>query len=430
MENYRDLLVIGNGAAGNCAAFAARKKDPGISIMIFGQEEYAEYSAPALPDYLSGEISKDKLFVRTTEEYRKNNIELYLKNSVKKIDFTDKTVTTDNSEVFTYGKLIISTGSFPIQLKKMPGTNLPGNFVCKTIADIEDMMNYNAKSAVVVGSGAIGIEGSMALKARGFEKVVMIEALDWLSMKSLDKETSDKLVQSLEEFGVEVLQGESVTGVLGSSKVEGVITSKQTIPCDMILWGIGMRANVELAKESGIELGELGGIKVDDHMRTNIPDVYACGDCVESVDKLTGKPAMHLFWEPAQRGGVVAGENSVGGNSIYTGSTAIFLTHKGGLSIVAYGKTSADIEGENTAVLVENKAKSYRRLLFENGVLVGAQMVNTLKDNDLLLDYIERAAVRRDNTYNLNRPIEDLDKKNVADVIMQLRKERRTEIKK
>lgn len=430
MAEQRDLLIIGNGAAGNSAAFAARKAAPEMSIMIFGKENYTEYSAPALPDYLSGELTREKLMVRNPEDYQENDIELHLNDPVDRIDTGGKKVITVSGKEFTYDKLIIATGSFPIQLRRMEGTGLPGNFVTKTIDDIEAILSYGGKSAVIVGSGAIGLEGSMALKARGYEKVTMVEALEWLSMKSLDKETSDELASALESFGVEVLQGESVQGVTGTDKIEGVITSKRTIPCDIILWGIGMRADTELAKSSGIQLGELGGIQVDDHMRTNVTDVYACGDCVESIDKLSGKSAMHLFWEPAQRGGAIAGENAAGGDKAYNGSTAIFLTHKGGLSITAYGKTETSLSGQSNKVLVERKGKAYRRLLFEDGMLVGAQMVNTMADNDLLLDYIERNAVNRENTFSTCKPIDNLDELTVRDVIIYLRKERRAVLKR
>ena len=430
MTRKRDLLVIGNGAAGACAAFAAREVDPDIKITIFGKETYAEYSAPALPDYLSGELTKSKLMVRTEQEYKDKNIELVLDDEVVKINSKSKKVLLKSGTEYSYNNLILATGSFPIQLRRMKGTGLPGNFVTKTIDDIDAILAYKGKRAVVVGSGAIGLEGSMALKARGYKDVTMVEALDWLSPKSLDKKTSDELTKALNGFGVEVLAGEGVQGVTGRKKVTGVITSKRKIPCDLILWGIGMRADTELAKNSGIELGELGGVKVDDHMRTNIPNIYACGDCVESVDKLSGKPAMHLFWEPAQRGGTIAGQNAAGLDKAYNGSIAIFLTHKGGLSICCFGKTELALEGENTKIIEEKKGKAFRRLLFEDGMLVGAQMVNTMADHDMLLDYISRTAVIRDNTYQVNKPIEGLDGMTVRDVIKYLRKERRAVLKR
>lgn len=424
-----DVLIIGCGPAGSCAAFAAKKANPDLCVVVTTKEAHSEYSAPALPDYLSGEIDREMLFVRKANEYKKAGIQLLSGEDIVKIDREKKVAVSASGKEISYGKLVLAMGSFPIQLRKMPGTNLPGNFVTKTIDDIEAILGYKGKSAVVVGSGAIGLEGSMALKARGYEKVTMVEALDWLSPKSLDKACSDKLTQSLNSFGVEVLAGESVQGVEGTDKVTGVVTSKRTIPCDIILWGIGMRPEVTLAKEAGLEIGELGGIVVDERMQTSDPDIYACGDCVQSVDRLTGQPAMHLFWEPAQRGGEAAGLNCAGGEAIYDGSTAIFLTHKGGLAIAAFGRTEDSYKGEGCVVLEENTRKSYRRLIFEKGKLTGAQMVNTMEDVDLLLDQITKNSVVRPGAWDLSTVIEDLDGKSVRDCINYFRKERRALLK-
>lgn len=423
-----DVLVIGSGAAGNCAAFAARRADPALRVTILGREGRAEYSAPALPDYLSGELPAKKLMVRAPEEYASENIQALLEEAVTEVRPEEKTVRTASGGVYSYEKLIFATGSVPIRLRKMEGTGLPGNFVMKTMDDVEAMAAYPGKRAVVVGSGAIGLEGSMALKARGYESVTMVEALEWLSPKSLDVETSDKLTEALNGFGVEVLTGEAVEGVLGEERVTGVKTSRRTIPCDLILWGIGMRPEVALAKACGVETGPLGGIRVDSHMRTNLPDVYACGDCVESADRLSGEPALHLFWEPAQRGGTVAGENCAGLDKRFDGSTAIFLTHKGGLSVTAFGKTREAL-GDRGLVLEENRAGRYRRLLFEDGKLAGAQMVNTMEDVDLLLNELQRNAVIRENAWDLRKPVPGLEEMSVLSYLDHLKRERRVMVK-
>ncbi|MBQ7175363.1 MAG: NAD(P)/FAD-dependent oxidoreductase [Lachnospiraceae bacterium] len=428
MTERVDLLIIGSGAAGTSAAFAARRADPGLSVLIIGKENRTEYSAPALPDYLSGELELDKVMVRTKEDYDREGIRLHLNDTVARIDPKKRVVKTESGKSFRYENLILATGSLPIQLRRMKGTDLPGNFVMKTVGDIDAMIAYGGKNAVVVGSGAIGLEGSMALKARGYKKVTMVEALDWLSPKSLDKAMSDELTANLNAFGIEVLAGEAVEGVIGETKVEGVVTSRRTIPCDIILWGIGMRPDVELAKTTGIELGELGAVRVDDRMRTNVPHIYACGDCIESVDKLSGKPAVHLFWEPAQRGGTVAGLNCAGLDKAWGGSVAVFLTHKGGLSIVGFGKTEAELDPLKGLVLEERKGKVYRRLHFEDGLLCGVQMINTLDDVDLLFDVITKNALERDRKCRLVKKPEHLDEMTITDVIYWLRKERRAVI--
>ena len=139
-------------------------------------------------------------------------------------------------------------------------------------------------------------------------------------MKSFDKPTSDRVTAALHRHGIQVYAGEGVQQVEGDTRVRAVRTAKRTIPCDLVLWGVGMRPQNTLAQQAGIALGELGGIRVDGRMQTSLPDIYACGDCVETTDRLTGKPAMNMFWEPAARSGQVAGTNAAGGQAEFNGS--------------------------------------------------------------------------------------------------------------
>ncbi len=424
MDACFDILIIGCGAAGSSAAFAAKKTSPALSVCVLGSEDLPVYSAPALPDLLSGELSREGVFVRERSDYESAGIVLRLGETVRAIDPERREVHLESGEALRYGELILATGSQPIRLRRMQGTDLPGNFVMKSMADVDAMAAYGGSRAVVVGSGAIGLEGSMALKARGFEQVTLVEALDWLSPKSLDKETSDELAAVLESFGVEVLTGEAVQGVLGETRVTGVRTAKRDIPCDLVLWGIGMRPDVELAKAAGIPLGQLGAIRVDERMCTGLSHVYACGDCVESTDALTGKPAVHLFWEPAQRGGSVAGANAAGADEVYQGSLAVFLTNKGGLSILALGKTAREIAPEERVILQEKRDGVFRRLLLEDGYLAGVQTVGSLADADLLCAVLKRNA-ERSNGWSLAVPVPEECRRSVRDVMRFLRRQRR-----
>lgn len=428
MTRSTDLLVLGSGAAGSAAAFAAKKQDPSLSVLIVSREAEPEYSAPALPDLLSGELTREKVLVRSLSDYENAGIGLLFRDVVR-IDPDGRFAELANGDRIAYRELILASGSLPIQLRRMKGTDLPGNFVMKTMADVDAMASYPGKSAVVVGSGAIGIEGSMALKERGYEKVTMVEALEWLSPKSLDRETSDELKAVLERFGVEVLTGEAVQGVLGEEKVGGVVTEKRTIPCDLVLWGIGMRPETALAKDAGIAAGSLGGICVDDHMRTNVSHIYACGDCAESPDILSGMPALHLFWEPAQRGGAAAGVNAAGGDRAYLGSAAVFLTNKGGLTICAFGKTESELDRRCGLVLEERRGEIYRRLLLEDGRLKGVQMVGSLQDIDLFMGCIRRNALQKPDAWDMTVRIPDEALGSVRDAVFFLRRARRAAVK-
>lgn len=388
-----DILVIGCGPAGSCAAMAAKRIDPSLKVAIITRENCGEYSPPALSDYLSGRMDRDMMIVRKIEEYRALGIELILGEEATEILPEEKLVKTASGLEISYSKLILASGSNPIRLRKMEGTSLPGNFVTKTLDDIDEIIKYGGKSAVVVGSGAIGLEGSLALKARGFERVALVEALPWLSPKSLDRECSQRLEKQLESMGIEVYTGEAVLKVEGEDKVKGVLTARRSLPCDLVLWGIGMASDTALGKSAGLEIGSLGGIKTDRYMRTSCRDILACGDCVQSFDILTGQPAMHLFWEPAKSGGEIAGFNAASEEEDYLeygGSSALFLTHKGGISVAAYGKTEGSCEAGCCTVLEEEGRFGYRRLIIEKGRLKGMQLLGSLEDIELLMDQIKK----------------------------------------
>ena len=426
MRRQTDVLILGNGAAGSSAAFAARKTGPDLDILVLSKEKEPVYSAPALPDLLSGELARENVYVRTWDEYEKAGISVLYGDEAVAADPEAKTVTLASGDEISWRSLIFATGSQPIRLRKMQGTALPGNFVMKTVADIDAIAAYGGRNAVVVGSGAIGLEGSMALKARGFERVTMVEALEWLSPKSLDRRTSDALKEKLESFGVEVLTGEAVQAVQGETKVEGVVTAKRTIPCDLVLWGIGMRPDTDLARSCGVETAPSGAICIDGRMRTNLPDVYACGDCVQTQDIFGGAPGAYLFWEPAQRGGAAAGVNAAGGECVFGGTAPLFLTNKGGLSILAMGKTEEQLAGGEGIVLEEERKGVYRRLLFEDGRLAGAQMVGTLRDADLFFAQIRKNALRREDVWDLTESVPDLDGITLQEAVFFLRKQRRS----
>jgi len=393
MNKVIDVLVIGNGVAGNNAATAAKRRNPSLSVAIIGKEAHSEYAAPALPDYLSGELDKEGLLVKHIADYGKEGIELFLNKEVERIDPDNKKVFDKSGDIYRYRKLVIATGSLPIQLRRMKGTDMQGNFVLKTIDDVDSILRYSGDRAVVVGSGAIGLEGGMGLKERGYKEVTIVEALEWISMKSLDRITADLVVKELENNGINVLQGESVVCVEGEDRVKAVKTSKRIIPCDIVLWGIGVRPNTALAQKAGIELGELGGILVDEYMRTNIPDIYACGDCVESVDQISGKRALNLFWEPAARGGMTAGLNCAGGDKLeFNGSMAVFLTHIGDVPVVAFGKTAEKLKHRNIRILDDRRKGSFRRVIMIGNRILGAQMVGTLENVNGLLNIMRKNA--------------------------------------
>jgi NADH oxidase (H2O2-forming) len=385
-----DLAVIGNGVAGNNAAFSARRLDPDMNILIIGGENCCEYAAGALPDYLQGNLEREQIFIKEIEDYEKNNIQVKMGERALKVDPDKKVIETDKGRI-KYKKLVLALGSEAIVLR-IPGADLPGNFVMKRLEDADKIGSYKAKSAVVIGSGAIGLESALALRGKGVKNVTLIEMMDWVMPKSLDETSARKIEKLLEEQGVTVLTSEKVKEVQGKKKVEQVVTDKQSIKCDMVIWAVGVLPVVDLAKDMGVELGVTGGIKVDSHMKTNLDDVYACGDCVESTDIFTKKQVLNMLWESAARQGTVAGTNCVQESSIFEGSFAVLLSYVGEVPILAFGLTQKDLEGEHFEVLEYKGDETYQCIIVQDEKIMGVQMIGTLDGSAWMLAQLKKGS--------------------------------------
>lgn len=375
-----DLIVVGGGIAGYHTAFSARDADPGMKILVISAETTPTYSAPSLPDYVSGHIPREKVFVAREEDFEARRIELRLNQRVTSADPEAKTLTTEKGEVLAYRRLVLATGSVPIRLRRMPGTSLPGNHVLRTVADAEALASAPAKRAVVVGTGAIGLEGASALRERGVEEVTLVEALEWINPKCFDRRASDYMTAELERIGVRVLLGEGIVSVEGNDRVSGVRTAKRAIPCDLVLWGIGMRPVVDLAVSMGAALGEHGGIRIDAQMRTSLPDVYAVGDCTEPYDLFYRKNMPNMLWRTATEQGMLLGSLLGGGQAEdYEGAKLLFLTYVGDAPACACGYPESALKGQRYTVLEDCGPGGYRKVLLQRRRIVGFQMVNTLE---------------------------------------------------
>lgn len=393
------IIVIGNGVAGNTVSSTIRRLDSQAEITIISDETCPEYSACALPYYLAGEIEKKNLFLRTDRDYLREGIKTIFDQKVLAINPENKKVSFDTGSL-PYDKLVIASGSKPM-VPPIKGIGLDGVFSLKSVGDADQILHYGGKTAVVVGSGPIGVETSAALCKRGL-KVCLIELLDRLMPRAFDETPSFLLRDILEEQGVRVSTGEKVTAIIGSSGVEGIVTDKRRIECDMVILGAGMRPNVELAKQSGIKTGGLGGIRVTSQMMTNFSDVYACGDCVEAEDMITGENTLSLLWHNAKSQGEVAGYNCSGVARSYLGSQNITSTDIFGIHVASFGCIEADAgQNEDIEVIERFSGKNYHRFIISEGRLIGAQFIgDARRDMGALL-----CAMMRKDKLNEIKPV-------------------------
>ncbi len=396
-----NVIVLGNGVAGNTAASTIRQLDKKATITIISEETFPEYTACALPHYISGEHSRRRLFLRTKKDYASEKIKTILGQKVTAIHPESKAIDLDGKSL-SYDKLIIATGSRPV-VPPIPGVNLAGVFTLKSPVDADRIIEGMGKTVVLIGSGPIGVETAIALRKRGL-KVYLIEFLNRIMPKIFDVKPSLMLRNILEEKGITVLTGERVNSILGSTKVEGIVTDKRQIVCDEVVMGVGVRPNVELAKQAGITMGSFGGIAVNRQMQTNFEDIYACGDCVQTRDIATGKETLCLLWHNAKREGVIAGSNCAGIPKIYLGSETLTSLDVYGAHAASFGRIEDDPTQEEKVTVTERSTGSgYYRLIVSGGKIVGAQSIGDAQDMGALL----YALIKRESLSKINQIIEN-----------------------
>lgn len=342
----RRIVIIGAHAAGCDAAAAARLTDRTAEIIMFTQERYAGYSRCGLPFVIAGHIkSFEDLIVFPPSYFKMNKIDLRTETTVTNIDVKAKTVSVQykdgREETIQYDSLIIATGARAV-LPPIKGREKQGVFTLRTIEDGQRIMEAlkDAKTAVVVGAGLIGLEVAVALTERGV-KTTVVELLPYALPLMLDKDMADIVQRELEGKGLRIITGKSVDEIVGDDRVREVVVAGERIPADMVVVATGVRGNVELAEKAGIALGETRLIKVNARMETNIKDVYACGDCVESIHLVTKRPTVCQLGTTAVRQARVAGINAAGGYAIFPGVLGASVTKLFEMEIGTVGLTES-----------------------------------------------------------------------------------------
>jgi len=368
------VIIIGAVAAGTKSAAKARRDNPDLEITIFTEEKYISYAGCGLPYYLSGVVSKrEQLFARTPEYFKKMmNIDIFTEHYVSKINPDKKTVTVinlkDKKETeHSFDKLVIATGAKAIS-PKIPGIDLKNIFQLKTVEDAiairELIESGKVKNVVIVGGGYIGLEAAENFIAKGLN-VTIVELKDQL-IPIFDKDVALNVEKYLKENGVRVFTQDQAIEFIGNPKSEviKVKTKNNEFPAELVLFAIGIFPNTKIAEEAGIELGPTKAIKVNDKLQTNYPYIYAAGDCVETIQLVTGKQVWVPLGSTANKMGRVAGANIAGGDEIFPGilGTAIFKVFNWNIGITGLTERTAKSEGfdiESAIVPVNDKAHYY-----------------------------------------------------------------------
>lgn len=406
MKNKKRIIVIGGSAAGPKAAAKARRLDEEAEIVIIQKAPDLSMASCGYPYYVGGFFDDRNLLICTpTGVVRDPKFYLNAKGIVARteteatsIDPKAKTVTvrdlkSGKDEMLSYDKLILATGAVP-RIPPIPGADLSGITTLQSMQDADYLRRIRdekkIKKAVIIGGGLIGIETCEALQLAGIEITViemlpqLLTFLDWELAKLVENHVRSKDANVITDNGIAEFLGEDgrLTGVKLQNGIE--------LPCELAVVAIGVNPNSRLAREAGLEIGATGGIAVNEYMQTSDPDIYAAGDCVESLNLITGKKVHAPYGDLANLQGRVAGENAAAGNSatfpgtIQTGICKVFDFAAGstGLSekaASAQGYTdietvinaSPDKPGFMTGLLLVTKLVVER----SNGRILGAQCV-------------------------------------------------------
>ncbi|MFP4035401.1 MAG: NAD(P)/FAD-dependent oxidoreductase [Desulfovermiculus sp.] len=373
------VVIIGNGIAGNQVAFSIRERCQETELVILSAESWPEYDPCSLPYFLGGDCEKKDVFRRQESDYRTNGIDLLYDRKAVSISPENKTVHTEGGEQIGYDKLVLAHGG-DLFIPPIEGVHNKGVFSCKQLHETLKLKAHEGKSAVVIGSGAIGIEAAEALKKKGYE-VFIIELLGWILPALFDETTAKKLEDALQGYGIHVLTGEKVMQITGDSEVTGVITDQREIDCDTVVIATGVVPGVALAKTAGISTGR--GIQVDRFMRTSVSDIFACGDCVETVDACTGETAMFQLKHNAMEQGRIVARNILGDEVPYLGAYAFARAHFFDTHAVTFGKTMRETEcliGEKE-LIEKTEGNNYLRLVLVDGKILGGQAIGSFADS-------------------------------------------------
>jgi NAD(P)H-nitrite reductase large subunit len=405
----RRYVVIGNGIAGQTAAEELRKADADASIVMIAAERHPLYNRVALPRYLRGQVRREKVLMRTVEDYANRNLEIHFETWATEIDPRNKVVHTNRGQEFPYDALLIATGGRP---KPPPWPGSDEVSACLGFQTLDDTDAIIEKADVservlVMGGSFIGYELAEGVSFRKKAKLTWIMRGPWFLRYVLDEEGGRLCRQLGEAQDVQFLVGDEVERF---SRTNGRFTAKtvngHTVDFDLLTYGVGLDYYTEPARDAGIELNK--GIVTDAKLRTSAPDVYAAGDVAVFYDLMVERHNQMGTWDNAIAHGEVAARNMAGAEEDFF-DVPTYTTTMFGSTLAVMGVTpdvQPDLESVRTYDFDE---KFYRKLFFKDDRLVGAIMIGPPKGRKKLIEIMRSRNV-------IERPKEELlDPTNLKD---------------
>ena len=365
-------VILGAGPAGVIAAETLRKHAPADTITLVGDEPDAPYSRMAIPYLLIGNIDERGTYLRKSPTHFDDLRITPVKARVTRVDAAGKTVHLDNGTQLAFDKLLIATGSHPVR-PPIPGIDSPGVHPCWTLEDARAIQALAQPGARVLqmGAGFIGCIIMEALASRGV-KLSVVEMGDRMVPRMMGPVAGGMIRDWCEAKGVQVFTGTKVEAIDAGGPLKVRLSNGQTIEADLVISATGVRPAMGYLKESGITC--LQGVLTDARMQTNVPGIYAAGDCAEAFDKVSGKTIVSAIQPNAAEQARVAALNMVGQATELKGVTQINVLDTLGLISTSFGNWEG-VAGGQHAELTDLAAGRHLSLQFKGDVLIGCNSV-------------------------------------------------------
>jgi NAD(P)H-nitrite reductase large subunit len=396
-------VIVGNGVTGVAAADTLRTLERSAEISLVGDDPHGFYSRPGIAYYLNGEIPENQLTIFTKTDWKALNIRNVI-GLASRLDPKKHELEIGSVGKLIYDRLLLATGSTAVPLT-IPGADLKGVVKLDNIEDTRHIISLsrNARSAVVVGGGIIAIEMVEGLIARGLKVHYFLRG-DRYWPKVLDVKESHLLENRLAEDGVILHYQTEVAAVLGNhGKVAGIRTTKgETIRCEIVAVGVGVKPRMELAKAAGLATER--GILTEETLQTSDPFIFAAGDVSQVRDSVSGQSIIDSLWHPAREKGKIAAVNMTGKKTIYARTLAVNVLRLAGVMTTIIGAVGSGVDDDlvsvargssetwkelpNTISLESSADVNHVRLMISEKSILGAMVMGEQKLSLLLQEII------------------------------------------
>ncbi len=388
MVEYR-YVIIGGGLAGGNAVDAIREIDGEGSLALVSQEPHNPYQRPPLSKgFLMGQAGREKVYLRSAGHYAKKKVDLLVGVRATGLSPETRFVTLDDGRTLKYGRLLLATGGRARRLP-IPGNDLPGVFALRSIEDSERIRDAagEGKRALILGGSFIGSEVASSLAQLGTQ-VTMVFPDRRLLERIAPQELGEFLQTLYRDRGVNILPETTAERLEGQDGVErAVLDDGQVVDVDLVVMGVGIELNTELARRAGLDVDDAGGVVVDEHLCTSNPCIYAAGDIAAWPDPTFGRQLRLEHWDVAKNQGICAGRNMAGEVEAYT-TLPYFFSDLFDLSFEVWGNLDS---WDETILRGSLEEGSFAFYYFDDGRMVGVLALDRPdEERDAMQDLVKQ----------------------------------------